>query len=72
MQRLPPHSIQRAYVVSEIRLEEYPASAGLASRNEAVLGALSYLLGVHLQKGSRLVEIQRPHSTSSLGMLYRR
>jgi hypothetical protein len=70
LQRLPPHSIQRAYVVSEIRLEEYPASAGLASRNEAVLGALSYLLGVHLQKGSRLVEIQGPYSTRTPVKLY--
>jgi len=69
---LPPHRIQRAYELSEIRLEEHPAAPGLGSRNEASLGARPDLFGMHVQELSRLVEIQRPHSTSSPRRLYRR
>ena len=62
MQRLPSQRIQRAQEVSEIGFEEHPAAAGLGSRNEPALGPGADFLGMHAQKRSRLVEIERSFS----------
>ena len=61
MQRLPPHRIQRAYELSEISLEEYPAPASLRSRDQAALCARADFLRMHVQKGGGFVEIEGSH-----------
>jgi hypothetical protein len=58
---LPPHRIQRAYELSEISLEEYPAPASLRSRDQAALRARANFLRMHVQKGGSLVEIESSH-----------
>jgi hypothetical protein len=61
LQRLPPHRIQRAYELSEIGLEEYPAPASLRSRDEAALCAGPNFFWMHVQKGGCFVEIEGSH-----------
>ena len=58
MQRLPPNRIQRAYELSEIDLEENPATACLCPRNNPALGTRADFFGVHMQEGGRLLERQ--------------
>lgn len=59
MQRLPPDRIQRANEAGEIDLEEYPAPARLRAGDQPALGARADLLGVHVQEGRSLLEVQR-------------
>jgi hypothetical protein len=59
LQRLPPDRIQRADKTGEIDLEEHPAPARLRARDYPALGARTDLLGVHMQEGGRLLEVQR-------------
>jgi hypothetical protein len=59
LQRLPPDRIQRADKAGEIDLEEHPAPARLRARDDPALGAHADLLGVHVQEGSGLLEVQR-------------
>jgi len=59
LQRLPPYRIQRADKTGEIDLEEHPAPARLGTRDDPALGARANLLGVHVQEGRRLLEVQR-------------
>jgi hypothetical protein len=59
LQRLPPYRIQRADKAGEIDLEENPAPARLGTRDDAALGAGADLLGVHVQEGRGLLEVQR-------------
>jgi hypothetical protein len=60
---LPPHRIQRAYELSEISLEEYPAPASLSARDEAALCARANFLRMHVQKGGSFVEIEGSHDS---------
>jgi hypothetical protein len=62
LQRLPPHRIQRAYELSEIGLEEDPATTGLGSRDEATLRPPTDLFRVHVEKRGGFVEIEGFHA----------
>jgi hypothetical protein len=61
LQRLPPHRIQRADELSEIALQEDPATTSLGSGNEAALRARANFLRVHAEKAGGLVEIKGSH-----------
>ena len=62
MQRLPPQRIQRAYELSEIGLEEDPATTGLGSRDEATLRPPTDLFRVHVKKRGGFFEIEGFHA----------
>ena len=59
MQRLPPNKIQRADKAGEIDLQEHPPPPRLRARDDPALGASADLLGVHVQEGRCLLEVQR-------------
>jgi hypothetical protein len=59
LQRLPPNRIQRADKAGEIDLEEDPTPARLRARDDPALGARADLLGMHVQEGRGLLEVQR-------------
>jgi hypothetical protein len=57
-QRLPRPRIPRTQVIGEIHLQEYPASAGFRSWNQAAFGATADFFRVHVQEGGGLSEIE--------------
>jgi hypothetical protein len=62
---LPPHRIQRAYELSEIGLEEDPASAGLRTGDEAALRPRADLFRMHVEECGGFNETEGLHVTAS-------
>lgn len=50
LRHLPWASVQRSKVLEQVRLNEYPAPAGLGAGHNAGLGALAQSLRVHVQQ----------------------
>jgi len=64
LQRLPRRRIKRAQIPGKILVQEDPGAARFAARDNACLGTLANLLGVHPQELSGFAQIECAHDLS--------